>query len=97
VLLESPDRILAQLAKVLESRTFASAERMRRLLDFLVRQSLRGPDEPLKEIVIGTELYTSSGDFDPRLSAVVRVDATSVRHSAAITWVYNVHNLPRTI
>jgi hypothetical protein len=79
VLLESPDRILAQLSKVLESRAFASAERMRRLLQFVVRESVRAPDEPLKEIVIGSELYNSSGDFDPRLSAVVRVDATRLR------------------
>ena len=79
VLLESPDRILAQLTKVLGSRAFASAERMRRLLQFVVRQSLRAPDEPLKEIIIGSELYTSNGDFDPRLSAVVRVDATRLR------------------
>ena len=77
--LESPPRILAQLSKVLESRAFASAERMRRLFEFVVRQSLRAPDEPLEEIVIGSELYDSSGDFDPRLPAVVRVDATRLR------------------
>ncbi len=77
--LQSPDRILAQLSKVLESKAFASAERMRRLLEFVVRESLRAPDEPLKEIVIGSELYNSSGDIDPRLSAVVRVDATRLR------------------
>ena len=33
-----------------------------------------------KEIAIGNELYASSGDFDPRLSAVVRVDATRLRN-----------------
>ena len=52
---------------------------MRRLLEFLVRHSLQSPNEQLKEIIIGNELYAPDGDFDPRLSAVVRVDATRLR------------------
>jgi TolB-like protein/Flp pilus assembly protein TadD len=76
---QSPERIRAYLSKLLESRTFAGAERLRRLLTFLVEKSVSSPDEPLKEIVIGTELYAPDGDFDPRLSAAVRVDATRLR------------------
>ena len=52
---------------------------MRRLLEFIVGHSLDFPGEPLKEITIGTSLYTAEGDFDPRLSAAVRVDATRLR------------------
>jgi len=52
---------------------------MRRLLEFAVEHSLRFPGEPLKEIVIGSRLYPSGADFDPRLSAAVRVDATRLR------------------
>lgn len=52
---------------------------MRRLLEFIVRHSLHSPNEQLKEIIIGNELYASDGEFDPRLRAVVRVDATRLR------------------
>lgn len=64
---------------MLESKVFASAERMRRLLEFIVDHSLRFPGEPLKEITIGANLYAAGGDFDPRLTAAVRVDANRLR------------------
>jgi TolB-like protein len=55
------------------------AERMRRFLEFVVEHTLSLPDEPLKEMVIGIELYALHQEFDPRISAVVRVDATRLR------------------
>jgi serine/threonine-protein kinase len=75
----SPDIIRAQLGRLLNSNALAGSGRLRRFLEFVVQQTLDFPDEPLKEIIIGRELYTSHGDFDPRLSAVVRVDATRLR------------------
>jgi TolB-like protein/tetratricopeptide (TPR) repeat protein len=75
----SPDIIRAQLGRLLSSNSLAGSGRLRRFLEFVVQQTLDFPDEPLKEIIIGRELYTSHGDFDPRLSAVVRVDATRLR------------------
>jgi len=76
---QSPNSIRAQLAKIVKSQAFAGTERLRRFLIFVVEQSLEFPNEPLKEIIIGRELYASNGDFDPRLTAVVRVDATRLR------------------
>lgn len=76
---QSPDHIRTQLAKVLKSEAFAGTERLRCFLKFVVEHSLEFPNEPLKEIIIGSELYASDGDFDPRLSAVVRVDASRLR------------------
>jgi TolB-like protein/Tfp pilus assembly protein PilF len=52
---------------------------MRRLLEFIVEHSLSLPNEPLKEMTIGMELYAANGDFDPRITAVVRVDGTRLR------------------
>lgn len=75
----SPDHIRTHLAKLLKSQAFAGTERLRGFLQFIVEQNLEFPNEPLKEIIIGRELYASDGDFDPRLSAVVRVDATRLR------------------
>jgi TolB-like protein len=65
------------LRKVLVSGAFANADRMRRFLEFVVEHTLRSPDKPLKEVIIGLELY--SRDFDPRISAAVRVDAARLR------------------
>jgi hypothetical protein len=75
----SPDQVRKQLDKVLASRSFVNAERMRRFLAFVVEHVLSSPNEPLKEMIVGIELYASGRDFDPRISAVVRVDATRLR------------------
>ena len=75
----SPEQIRTQLGKMLTSGTFAQAERLRRFLGFIVEHSLTSPDVPLKEIIVGIELYAAGGDFDPRVTAVVRVDATRLR------------------
>lgn len=52
---------------------------MRRFLEFVVEQTLSFPNEPLKEMTVGMGLYSSRDDFDPRITAVVRVDATRLR------------------
>jgi len=52
---------------------------MRRFLEFVVEHTLTSPNEHLKEITIGIELYAGQGEFDPRTTAVVRVDATRLR------------------
>src|ERR1700730_10518509 len=76
---QSPGQVRTQLQKVLASAAFANAERMRRFLEFVVEHTLSSPNEHLKEMMIGIELYTGHGEFDPRITAVVRVDASRVR------------------
>src|SRR4051794_1057810 len=71
-------RVTEQLDKIVASPTFANAERMRRFLRFIVEHALSSPDESLKEMTVGMALYAGK-DFDPRTTAVVRVDATRVR------------------
>jgi TolB-like protein/cytochrome c-type biogenesis protein CcmH/NrfG len=75
----SPEQIRAQLGRLLASKAFASAGKIRRFLEFTVEHAIDSPQESLKEIIIGNELYATNGEFDPRLSAVVRVDATRLR------------------
>ena len=76
---QPPGQIRTQLHKVLASAAFANAERMRRFLEFVVEHTLSSPDEHLKEMMIGIELYAGHGEFDPRITAVVRVDASRLR------------------
>jgi len=73
------DRIRSQLHRVLTSPAFVNAERMRRFLEFVVEHALSSPNEPLKEMTVGMELYAGQAEFDPRTTAVVRVDATRLR------------------
>lgn len=75
----SPEQIRAELGRVLASKAFASAGKIRRFLEFSVEHAIRSGQDSLKEIIIGNELYATNGEFDPRLSAVVRVDATRLR------------------
>jgi TolB-like protein len=76
---QPPGEIRTQLQKVLASTAFANAERMRRFLEFVIEHTLSSPNEHLKEMMIGIELYAGHGEFDPRITAVVRVDASRVR------------------
>jgi len=75
----SQEQVRSQLRKVLGSATFAKAERLRRFLEFIVEHTLSSPGELLKEMIVGIELYALHQEFDPRISAVVRVDANRLR------------------
>jgi TolB-like protein/Flp pilus assembly protein TadD len=74
-----PEAIQAQLQKVLSSATFARAERLSRFLRFAVEQALAGHGDKLKEYVVGVEVFQRQQDFDPRIDAVVRVEARRLR------------------
>jgi TolB-like protein/Tfp pilus assembly protein PilF len=75
----SPDEVRNQLRKIAASSAFVNAERMRRFLEFIIEHTLRSPNEALKEMIVGVEIYALNGDFDPRTSSVVRVDAARLR------------------
>lgn len=74
-----PARIRAQLAHVLGSPSFASAQRHRRFLEFVVEQTLAGNQATIKESVIGSEVFGREAGYDPRADAIVRVEANKLR------------------
>jgi TolB-like protein len=71
--------IRPQLERVLASAGFRSSEGLSRFLRFVVEKTLAGQNESLKESVIGVEVFKRGGAFDPRLDAIVRVDARRLR------------------
>lgn len=71
--------IRAQLARILESRDFAAAEGARRLLTYVVTQSLSGRAEQLKEYTLATEVFGRDASFDPKINPAVRVEAGRLR------------------
>jgi TolB-like protein/tetratricopeptide (TPR) repeat protein len=74
----------AQVARILESRHFAKAERLKRFLRFVTEETLKGLSNAIKETVIGIEVFDRSATtFDPRTDPIVRVQAGRVRAKLA--------------
>jgi hypothetical protein len=70
---------LAQLDRVLQSRTLHGSDSLRAFLRFVVDRTLDDPDGQLKEYVIATEVFGRGKNFDSHLDSVVRVQAGRLR------------------
>ena len=79
----SADEVRHELDRLLSSAGFANAGRMSRFLKFVVERSLAGEGERLKEYVIGVEVFDRDVDYDPRVDAIVRVEAARLRTKLA--------------
>jgi tetratricopeptide (TPR) repeat protein len=77
------DEVLLQLGRILSDKRFAGAERTARFLRYVVERTLAGAASEIKEIVIATDLYERSIDYDPKVDSVVRVEASRVRSKLA--------------
>jgi TolB-like protein len=75
--------VRAALEAILESQTFAKVERPSRFFKFLVEMTLRGETDRLKETVLGVEIFGRPPDWDPRLDAIVRQEASRLRKRLA--------------
>jgi len=71
--------IEAALDRLLGSTALASSPALRRFLDYVVRQTLAGNSEHLKEYTIGVEVFGRGARFDPRGDSIVRVQAFALR------------------
>jgi serine/threonine-protein kinase len=78
---KGPDNraICLQLERILASREFAGAERMRRFLRLVVTETLAGRPGALKEYVIGVSVFDRPSSFDPGSDPIVRVEARRLR------------------
>lgn len=75
----SPDLVRATLERILADPGFANAERLRRLLRFLVEETLAGRADDIKEYVLGMEVFDRGDGYDPRLDSIVRVEVRRLR------------------
>ncbi|HEY7096206.1 MAG TPA: tetratricopeptide repeat protein [Terriglobales bacterium] len=75
----TPDEVLGQLGRILADKRFAAAERTAAFLQYVVEKTLAGAAAEIKEIVIATDLYQRSSDYDPKIDSMVRVEATRLR------------------
>jgi TolB-like protein len=75
----APGLVREELARILASPGFVNAERLSRLLSFIVERTLDGRGAELKEYVLGTEVYDRGTGYDPRLDSIVRVEMRRLR------------------
>ncbi|MBV9929121.1 MAG: hypothetical protein JOZ96_29185 [Acidobacteria bacterium] len=70
---------LAQLDKLLQSRTLQNSESLKAFLRFVVERTVEDEGALLKEYTIATEVFGRNSDYDPRIDSVVRVQAGRLR------------------
>jgi hypothetical protein len=73
----------AQIARILRSDTFRSAEALRKLLRFLADRLAAGDADKLKEYSVGVDGLGKSADYDPRVDSTVRIQVGRLRHKLA--------------
>lgn len=67
------------LRSLLAYPPIAESPVLRHFLEFVVRRSLAGESQHLKEYVIATQVFNKPSDFDPRMDSIVRVHARRLR------------------
>jgi serine/threonine-protein kinase len=75
----SAERIREQVERIIRSRIFARANRMKRFLSYTVEQALKGEEESIKEYSVALAVFDKPQSFDPRLDPIVRVEAGRLR------------------
>lgn len=71
--------VLSQLERILSHERFGFADRNSRFLRYVVEGTLGGRAAEIKEVVIATEIYGRSCDYDPKVDSIVRVEASRLR------------------
>ncbi len=75
----SDSAIRQELSRILQSPMFAQSDRLGRFLRYTVEHAISGKDEPLKEYVIGTEVYDRKPPYHPSQDSIVRTEARRLR------------------
>ncbi|MBV9675499.1 MAG: hypothetical protein JO185_04145, partial [Acidobacteriaceae bacterium] len=71
--------IRAELEKIVSSPVFARADRLSQFLRLIVDNSLQTGSEPLKETIIGAQVYGRTIGYDPKAEPIVRIEARRLR------------------
>jgi len=77
--LVSVDEVHAELERILSDGAFATAQKMKDFLRFIVQETLAGRGDALNEALVGIEVYSRGETFDPRQDSIVRVEAGRLR------------------
>jgi hypothetical protein len=81
---DAPELIREHLEEVLSSKTFENSLKVCHLLQHLVEAALTGNSEPIKEQLLGIEVFDRPNDWDPQTESVVRVEVKRLRDLLAL-------------
>jgi serine/threonine-protein kinase len=76
---ETDEKVSAELNRILASKSFRQADRLKRFLTYVVEETIAGRGERLKEFAVGMEVFGKDKSFDPRNDPIVRVQARRLR------------------
>ena len=75
--------VLRLMDRLLNSRHFRNSKRYPALLEYIVRETLAGNSDSLKERLLGIVVFHRPADYDANADPVVRVTATEIRRRIA--------------
>ena len=75
----APSKINEQVLRIVKTPEFKKSKVLSNFLKYIVKETLDGKEQTLKEYVIATEVLKKSSDFNPQLDAVVRIHARRLR------------------
>ncbi len=75
--------VLLQMDRLLNSRHFRNSKRYPALLEYIIRETLAGNAESLKERVLGMAVFHRPPDYDANADPIVRVTAGEIRKRIA--------------
>lgn len=67
------------VARICETKGFSKSERLKRFLSFMVERLLAGDLDNFKEYSIALAVFDRSPEYNPKIDAVVRVEARRLR------------------
>lgn len=75
-----PDNAIREhVARICQARGFLRSERLKRFLSYTVERLLANDTDTLKEYAIALEVFDRSSAYNPKIDAVVRVEARRLR------------------
>lgn len=80
------EEILAELARIVDSRWFRESHHLRALLTYIVTETLEGRESGLKEYNLGVNVLHRHVDYDPRTDSIVRVQFSQLRKKLAMLY-----------
>ena len=72
-------QVRVQRDRILASKVFSLSKRQSAFLDYVIKASLEGRADRLKEFTLGIEVFGKDDSFDPRVDSIVRVEASRLR------------------
>jgi TolB-like protein len=77
----SPEEIEQQMQKIFAHPLFVVSDTLRRFLSFIVRETVAGRSNQLKEYTIGVAALNKAANFNPQNDAIVRIHAGRLRRA----------------